>query len=101
MTYANPEQPVLRTPSRSPTPCPRADRKVFTRFAADSVSEIAITYSKGFAHLSCGSKATRQVQPAWASALRADQSPHCTGPVQGHPSPTGYELRVKSSLLKP
>src|SRR6516164_3347662 len=40
MTYAKPEQPVLRTPSRSPVPCPRAARKLLTRSAADSVSEI-------------------------------------------------------------
>src|SRR6185437_3853692 len=43
MTYANPEQPVLRTPSFRPTPCPRADRKVLTRFAADSVNEIVMS----------------------------------------------------------
>src|SRR6516225_11506934 len=40
MTYAKPEQPVLRTPSRSPVPCPRAARKLLTRSAADSVSEM-------------------------------------------------------------
>src|SRR5215469_17085736 len=42
MTYAKPEQPVLRTPSRSPVPCPRAARKLLMRSAADSVSEILI-----------------------------------------------------------
>src|ERR1700704_4287033 len=42
MTYAKPEQPVLRTPRRRPTPCPRDTRNVLTRLAADSVREIAI-----------------------------------------------------------
>src|SRR6266702_7309529 len=42
MTYANPEQPVLRTPRRRPTPWPRDTRNVLTRLAADSVREIAI-----------------------------------------------------------
>src|SRR5882724_8210165 len=42
MTYAKPEQPVLRTPRRRPTPCPRDTRNVLTRVAADSVREIAI-----------------------------------------------------------
>src|SRR5882724_5091067 len=42
MTYAKPEQPVLRTPRRRPTPCPRETRNVLTRLAADSVREIAI-----------------------------------------------------------
>src|SRR5437762_9334517 len=42
MTYAKPEQPVLRTPRRRPTPWPRLLRNVLTRVAADSVREIAI-----------------------------------------------------------
>src|SRR3984957_7515156 len=46
MTYAKPEQPVLRTPKRKPTPVPRANKKLCTRCAADSVSDIAIVLGK-------------------------------------------------------
>src|ERR1044071_2813817 len=42
MTYANPEPPALRTPSRSPTPRPRRWRCSDTRRAADSVSRIGM-----------------------------------------------------------
>src|ERR1700734_926882 len=41
--YAKPEHPVLRTPRRRPTPCPRAARNALTRCAADSVSEMAMS----------------------------------------------------------
>src|ERR1700733_15152498 len=46
MTYAKPEQPVLRTPRRRPIPVPRATRKLLTRCAADSVSDIDISFGK-------------------------------------------------------
>src|SRR5579864_6475867 len=44
MTYAKPEQPVLRTPRRRPSPRPRESRKVLTRVAADSVRDMAIAW---------------------------------------------------------
>src|ERR1700733_4007159 len=46
MTYAKPEQPVLRTPRRRPAAVARATRKLLTRCAADSVSDIDISFGK-------------------------------------------------------
>src|ERR1700674_5014693 len=43
--YARPEQPVVRTPRRRPTPFPRLVRNLATWLAAVSVSEIAIVVS--------------------------------------------------------
>src|ERR1700682_2014049 len=43
--YASPEQPVVRTPRRKPTPFPRFVRNFATWLAAGSVSDIAIVVS--------------------------------------------------------
>src|SRR3569833_1062124 len=94
MTYANPEQPVLRTPSFRPTPCPRADKKVLTRFAADSVNEIAISTILGLrptflrvvgTHL----RASKLPLPL-VSALcaRYELEPHTSGAARRSQSPS-------------
>src|SRR5882724_2267693 len=66
MTYAKPEQPVLRTPRRRPTPWPRDTRNVLTRSAADSVREIAIVSG---------------------DQLRWNHSTPCTANAEGRPVP--------------
>src|SRR5215469_13498814 len=88
MTYAKPEQPVLRTPRRSPVPCPRAARKVLTRSAADSVSEMLIACPYFKAPREIALAASRPVREAGTQGVFDQQQP-------------AEFLDRKSALLRP
>src|SRR5215469_15778298 len=116
MTYAKPEQPVLRTPSRSPVPCPRAARKLLTRSAADSVSEMLIVPriltpvreagAQGiFDHQQpaefLGRDAMRLCPPAWCAWNQLLTRPSAQLPAQprGHLRSMRAGERLKACLL--
>src|SRR6185312_11070645 len=79
MTYANPEQPVLRTASLRPSPDPREARNVRTRLAAASVSEMAIL---NFDPPPYAEFHTRSAHPRERGAARASRpAPRAPGPT--------------------